>query len=69
MDEESDPARECQQGRFCCTGLVLIFPRCFDIILDQKVVAVKDMTDNRGSFIRDKVFSAKVPVLQSRGLY
>ena len=38
------------------------------IIDDKKVVAVKDVTDHRGPFIQ-KVFSAKVPVLRSRGLF
>ena len=32
------------------------------------MVAVKDVTDNRGSFIKE-VFSAEVPVLRSRGVY
>ena len=42
---------------------------CLAFIIDKKVVAVKDVTDNRGAFITDKVFSAEVPVLLSRGPY
>ena len=42
---------------------------CLAFIIDKKVVAVKDVTDNRGTFITDKVFSAEIPVLRSRGVY
>ena len=42
---------------------------CLVMNHDEKVVAVKDETDDRGSFIKEEVFSAEVPVLRPRGLH